>query len=105
MSNPSKYYTALTIEEWVDDDESGASWKSIGGYKGFIQPIGGGESFQKGKNGESATHRMYTFVSTPSQQGWRVTQGGQSYVMLWAIQPDGISSVGSHKEIILGLFE
>lgn len=99
------YYKTFTLFERVDNDFSGATYSSVGTFKGFIQPIGGGESFRDGKGGEAATHRLYTDVSTPGLYGDRVVQGSQFYKILYAIQPEGISAVNHHKEMILGIFE
>jgi len=99
------FYKLLDIYERQDAAFAGVGYVSLGTYRGFIQPTGGGEGFKNGKGGESATHRLYTHVTTPCRYGYKVTQGGQSYVMLYAIQPDGISGTGHHKEVILGIFE
>ena len=102
-----KYFTAFTLYTitppgtgWGD-----STWTAAGNYKGFIQPISGGEVFQDGKAGEKATHRLYTYVSTPVNYGDKVSQGGQDYFVIYAIQPAGISGVNHHKEVILGVFE
>lgn len=99
------YYKSLTITENVHVDFQPDAWTVVGYYKGFIQPMSGGETFRDGKGGESATHRMYTVMGTPVKYRYRVTQGGQDYIMLYAIQPAGISGTGHHKEIIMGIFE
>jgi hypothetical protein len=95
------YYTPFTIEDRTGaGDFDGISWTSIGVYFGFIQPVSMNAVFKDGKGGESATHRLYTGMTTPVKYGYKVTQNGQSY-----IQPAGISGVGDHKEIMMGLFE
>lgn len=103
------YQSPITIEERTTTGGSfgTVTWSELTDdfYKGFIQPIGGGEAFRDGKAGEQATHRLYTGIVTPSKYGYRVTQNGQSYIMLYAIQPNGISGVNDHQEIILGVFE
>ena len=101
----SSYYKSFTLYRRTDSDFSGATYASVGTYKGFIQPVGGGETFREGKGGEAATHRLYTGLSTPAVYGDRVTYKGQNYKVIYAIQPQGISSVEHHKEILLGLFE
>lgn len=73
--------------------------------KGSFQPISGGEVFRDGKGGESASHRLYTPVSNTLIYGDKVTQGTQSYKVLYAIQPVGISGRNHHKEFICGVFE
>lgn len=103
------YYTDVQIQERINAGsfQSGTTWQNLSGspYKGFIQPISGGETYRDGKAGEQATHRLYTSVQTPSIYGYKVIQNGQSYIMLYAIQPTGISGVDHHKEIVMGLFE
>ncbi len=100
------YYRSFEIYEQIGAGNfAGKTWTIIGYYKGFIQPVSGNESFQKGKGGESATHRLYTSVQTPSKYGYKVIQDGQSYIMIYAHQVNGISGIGYHKEILLGEFQ
>ncbi len=100
------YYTSLLIQE----RDSGGSfqaqtWQNVGPYDGFIQPVSGKENYRDGKAGEQATHRLYTDLETPAKYGYKVTQFGQSYIILYAIQPGGISGVDHHKEILMQVFE
>jgi len=103
------YYSEVQIQERVNAGSfSGTiAWQDVTGspFQGFIQPISGGERFRDGKNGEQATHRLYTDVDTPAKYGYKVIQNGQEYIMIYAIQPSGISAVDHHKEIILQVFE
>lgn len=99
------YYRPLVIEEKIGSGFSAITWDVVGYYKGFIQPVSGRESYQKGKGGEDATHRLYTAVQTPCKYGYRVSQDGNDYIMLYANQVNGISGTGHHKEIILGRFQ
>ncbi len=100
------FFSALTIEEkgTVGGSFGTTSWSLIAGtHTGFIQPIGGGETFRDGAAGEQSTHRAYVPIDTPGEYGNRITQNSQAYIILYAIQPTGISSVGHHKEFILGV--
>lgn len=102
------FFSPLTIEERTTTGGSfgTTAWSDVvGDFTGFIQPIGGGETFRDGKGGEQATSRLYTTVDTPAVYGYRVTQNSQPYMMLYAIQPAGISGINRHKEIIMGLIE
>ena len=100
-----KLYSLFTIYQKHGADFSAMSWELVGTYKGFIQPASGGEGFAQGKSGENATHILYTDVYTPCHYGNQVRHKGQKYIMLYAIQPQGISGTGHHKEIILGIFQ
>ena len=101
------YYTNFLLEEKSGGgDFTAVTWGAVGTYEGFIQPVGGCETFREGKAGEQVTHRLYTGLSTPAEYGQRVTQSGQSYIVLYGgIQAGGISAVGHHKEVLLGVFK
>ena len=74
---------------------------------GFVQPMSAGSNnaFREGKGGEQASHRIYAPVSTNLKYGDQVTEDSQTYVVVYAIQPNGISSVGHHKEYIASIVE
>ncbi len=99
------YFYPVEIYVRTESDFDADVYTYLGIYLGFIQPISGDETFAQGKNGERATHRFYTGMNTPVKYGYKVIYNGQEYIMLYAIQPDGISGVGRHKEITMGLFE
>jgi hypothetical protein len=101
------YYSGIVIKIRNEPADSfdPVTETTLAGYSGFIQPISGNEIFRDGKGGEQATHRLYTNVSTPGVYGYKVEQNSQTYIMLYALQPGGISNVGHHKEVILGLFQ
>ena len=99
------YYTNFLLEEKSGGgDWTAVAWGTVGTYKGFIQPVGGSETFRDGKAGEQVTHRLYTGLSTPAEYGQRVTQSGRTYIVLYTDQVNGISAVGHHKEVLLGDF-
>ena len=98
-------YISLTIEENIHVDFMPDTWTVVGYFKGFIQMVSGSEVFQNGKGGEKVTHRLYTHLQTPCKYGYRVTQNGQSYIMLHTIQTNGVSGTGHHKEILMGSFD
>jgi len=102
------YYTTFTLardSSSTSDSFASTTWATVDTYRGFIQPIGGGEVFRDGKAGEAATHRLYCPLTVGALYRDRVTWQGQNFIVLYAIQPAGISSRQRHKEIILGLFE
>ncbi len=87
------------------DDTAATAWTLAGVYQGFIQPVGGGETFREGKNGEQGTHRLYCPLPVVIDYGDKVVWNSLDFKVLYSIQPTGISGRGRHKEIILGLFE
>lgn len=106
-----KYYKPIKIEapttgtaytagsEW---DPTKAAWTIIpGAHRGFLQAVSGNESFQDGQSGEKVIARFYCPVNTPSEYRYRITQNGQSYIMLYQ-QPAGISGLSRHKEVLTG---
>jgi hypothetical protein len=99
------YYTNFTLSKRTHSGFSGASWSAGTTYTGFIQPVSGSDRFKEGKSGEDITHRLYTDIATPVEYGDRVTQNSVTYTAVSTVQPAGVSGVGSHKEILLGLFE
>ena len=103
-----QYYESVTIEERSEADEfSGVTWSQVGTETiGFIQPVSGNETFRESRSGEDIEARMYCPLDTPGKYGYRVTaENGTIYKMLYASQPEGISAVNDHKEILLGRFE
>jgi len=98
-------YETVKIYEQVNNGFISDTFTFLGYYKGFMQPISGNEVFQKGKGGESASYRFYTGMRTPVKYGYRITIGNQSYMMLYAEQPTGISGTQHHKEIICSIFQ
>lgn len=99
------FYKPFLIERRVGGDFTDDEYITVGTYHGFIQPVSGTETFRDGKAGEQVTARLYTGLTTPGIYGYKVTQDGQSYIMLYTIQPVGISAVSHHKEILLGDFK
>lgn len=68
--------------------------------RGFIQPVSGGQIRFLGPTvNEQATHRLYTEISLPAVGGDIVEQDGVSWSVVQALEPDGISAMGRHKEI------
>lgn len=76
---------------------------TVGGFQGFIQPISGGESFDHLQLTDKVTFRLYTDTLAPLKAGDDVSQNGETYKVLWAFQPSGISGTSHHKEVLLGL--
>ena len=77
------------------------TYVKVGVFRGFIQPVSGGESSAFDKVAERFSHRLYTNIATPAIYGDRVIQGGVTWRVVYATQVDGISSVGHHKEVLL----
>ena len=85
---------------------SGSAYSTVSGtWRGFIQPRKGGETFREQKGGTEVSFVLYSDVATPAVYGDKITQSGQSYIVMSPIQPEGISSVDHHKEIDLEVFE
>jgi hypothetical protein len=101
-------YRPITIERKTGGDFSAVSWSDITAAtdKGYIQPVSGHEVFETGKGGEKITSRMYApMTNTAVQYGDRITQDGQKYLIVYSIQPKGISAESHHKEILMGAIE
>jgi len=73
----------------------------VGHYRGFIQPVGGGQSGQFNADHETYTHRLYTPVATPILDGDQIRQDGVKWRAVFPTQPTGISAVDHHKEVTL----
>lgn len=70
---------------------------------GFIQPTSGNEKFNFGKGSEDVRARLYCpMTNTEILYGDRITQNGQSYSVLFANQPTGISGMDTIKSIARG---
>jgi len=98
------YYRALTYQAYTDDGYTRTLGTAQDG-KGFIQPIGGNESFEHFNLSARPTSRMYCPVSLALKHGDIINQDSLAYNVLWSEQPTGISSTGSHKEVLLGRVE
>lgn len=73
---------------------------------GYIQPVGGNETFDKGKGGTLVQFRMFSPMENTSLLfGDKVTQNGKSYTVTWPGEPIGISGEGHHQEILMGVFK
>jgi len=104
----SNLYETIVIERNVSTGFDNATWTTVSTSTdvGFIQPVSGAGEFKAGKNGEKVTSRMYTPMdNTLISYGDRVTQDSQKYLVVWPLQPSGISGKDHHKEILLGVFE
>ncbi len=101
------YYVSLSIERPSRGKSTDPVTITTFGIDGFLQPVSTGFSndFRNGKGGEKASHRLYSYVSTDLVYGDKVINDSQSYIVLYGIQPDGVSGVGHHKEFICGVFE
>lgn len=105
MYSLTRMYRPLLCERKTVTGFGVVSYSLLGPYTGFIQPLSGHGQWQEGKHGEKATHRLYTATSTALLYEDKVTQNGQSYKVLYALQPSGVSGTGHHKEIIMELFQ
>ena len=97
------YYSPLTVTKKTNDGWGVSEDVVYSGY-GFIQPVGGGESFDNYKIDEKVTARMYCPVSLNVVYGDKVSQGGIDYIVLYSFQPLGISQRLHHKEVLLGRY-
>jgi hypothetical protein len=73
----------------------------VGTFRGFIQPVSGGEASRFAKLDELVTHRLYCPVSVALEYGDVVTQGEYTGVVVFSNQAEGIAGVDHHKEILL----
>ena len=105
MSLLTKTYMTVNVARPSRGKSTDPVTKTIFYIKGSFQPISGYHEFRDGKKGEKATHRFYTDVKNTLVYGDKVTLLSQTYVVLYAIQPAGISGRNHHKEFICGLFE
>lgn len=94
-------FKPIIIQKKPIDSFSGVSYEFKEVTSGFIQPVSSGETFSQVKAGEKVSHRLYTTLSCGAVYGDRVQWNGVYYVVVSADQPDGISSVGHHKEILI----
>lgn len=103
----SRKYRALSLKRTIPNDDpflSAPVLATIKQSRGFIQPVGGAETFSHVKPDQLVTHRLYSPVDLPALYGDIVVQGGDSYNVEYADQPDGISGVQHHKEILLSRY-
>jgi hypothetical protein len=101
-------YRAITIERKTGGDFSAISWSDITAAtdKAYIQPVSGNEVYETGKGGEKIIAKMFApMTNTAVQYGDRITQDSQKYLVVYSIQPKGISAESHHREISLGAIE
>lgn len=98
------YFEPLKYRSYTDDGWGRAASAWLDG-EGFIQPVGGNESFQHFNFASRVTARLYCPVELEITHGMDVEQDDIIYSVLYASQPGGVSNVGSHKEILLGVVE
>lgn len=65
--------------------------------QGFIQPIGGNESFAHLNLGQVVSARLYCPIETLLNYGDTIG----AYTVIYSFMPDGISGTGHHKEVLL----
>ena len=98
-------YHSVYVRQGVGDFD-GMSYIYAGIYKGFIQPTGGGQQYKQGKGGEQAEFVFYTELRTPVDYGHKIVdKEGNSVMMLYTDQPQGISGTKHHKEIACSRFQ
>ena len=108
MPLSNKYNPIEIYRRSAGDTFSPLTWELISNEndRGYIQPTGGNESFQFGKGSDSVQFRMFAPVdNTAILYGDKITQDGQSFIVLWQFQPGGIAGEGHHKEILMGSFQ
>jgi hypothetical protein len=98
------YFEPLKYRSYTDDGwgRTASAWAN---GDGFIQPIGGNESFQHFNFASRVTARLYAPLTLAITHGMDVEQDGVVYSVLYASQAGGVSNTGSHKEILLGAVE
>jgi hypothetical protein len=73
----------------------------VGYYRGFIQPVGAGESNRFAKIDEEYTHRCYCETSVPALYNDTIERDGEKWTVIFSTQAQGISTRRSHKELLL----
>jgi hypothetical protein len=98
-------YKPFLLEKSVTSKAGVVTWERIqGAWTGFIQPTSSTANIQQGKGGELSQNRMYCPLNIPFLYGYRVTQDGVQYKMLYGANPKGVSGTGDHKEIYMSYF-
>lgn len=100
----SRRYQAFALSRKDTSDPFEPTESDVGTYRGFLQPVNSSETFEHLKADQEVTHRLYTNVDTPALYGDFVTYGALKYTVIYGFQPDGISSVEHHKEILVGRY-
>ena len=96
-----KYVDILKTRSTRTGGDTGTITDVTTTIRGFIQPLRSSQTYTQSKAGETGTHRLYTYTSTDLIYQDRIELNNQKYVVIEHIQPNGISAVGHHKEIIL----
>ena len=100
----SRRYRPYTLTEKNTDDPFGPAESVVEQGRGFLQPVNSSETFEHLKSDQEITARLYTNVDSIAKYGHILTYEGNKYTVVYALQPQGISSVGHHKEILVGRY-
>ena len=103
---------ASRMDHWLQDDFSvfrrvdSDTWESepfdpVGTIKGFLQPTGGGMSYQSGKEATISSARLYAVVGSDVKAGDRVVDENSITWVVTFAQVQGISGIHDHMELDL----
>lgn len=93
------YFATLTLSRKDDTDTLRPGIAIIGTIQGYIQQRGGSERITQNEYGENATYTLYTNVDADVRFGDRITKGSTVFTVVEPGEPDGVVSLGYHKEI------
>lgn len=100
----SRRYRPYTLTEKNTTDPFAPTESVVEQGRGFLQPVSSSETFEHLKSDQEISARLYTNVDTVAKYGHTLTYEGSKYTVLYAFQPEGVSSVGHHKEILVGRY-
>lgn len=94
------YYRDLDLYRKDDSDPlTGGVFVLVDTIQGYIQKSSGREALVKNDYGEFATFRLYTATTNTIKFGDRINKGSVTYHVTEPGEPDGVVSLGKHKEI------
>jgi hypothetical protein len=96
----SNYYKA--IEHWratAGDGFNPGTLTQLDNIEGYIQLETKASGRVQNIDGELQTHTLYTSVDSNLQYGDRLVYNNQSFIVLEPGMPDGVVSIGHHKEV------
>lgn len=97
------HYRQLAITKYTNDGFSIVSSTPVDGV-GFIQPIGGNESFAHLTLSQRVNGRLYCPIDQAIKEGDIIQQGGVYWIVVFADLPTGAGGVSHHKECLLGKY-
>jgi hypothetical protein len=96
-------YSPLTITKATSDGFSTTYAIPVNGI-GYIQPVGGSESFVHLALTQRVSGRLYCDPGQDIGNGDIIAQGGVYWVVVFADMPTGAGGVTHHKECLLSRY-